>query len=58
MSGTNPHNESLSYSGQPEQSPVYLLVWDAPNIDMGLGSLLGDARTPCTVPGSTPSAAG
>ncbi|MDN5682387.1 NYN domain-containing protein [Corynebacterium glyciniphilum] len=41
MSGTNPHNESLSYSGQPEQSPVYLLVWDAPNIDMGLGSLLG-----------------
>lgn len=32
---------TLSYTGQPEQDPVYLLVWDAPNIDMGLGSLLG-----------------
>lgn len=41
MSGTNAHNESLSYTGQPEKTPVYLLVWDAPNIDMGLGSLLG-----------------
>lgn len=48
MSGSNTANtantvskESLSYSGQPEQNPVYLLVWDAPNIDMGLGSLLG-----------------
>ena len=34
-------NDTLSYTGQPERSPVYLLVWDAPNIDMGLGSLLG-----------------
>jgi uncharacterized protein len=34
-------NDSLSYTSQPERSPLYLLVWDAPNIDMGLGSLLG-----------------
>ncbi|MGP9724478.1 NYN domain-containing protein [Corynebacterium sp. AOP40-9SA-29] len=42
MSGGRSGNaEALSYSGQAEQTPVYLLVWDAPNIDMGLGSLLG-----------------
>lgn len=34
-------SETLSYGTQPEQTPVHLLVWDAPNIDMGLGSLLG-----------------
>ncbi|MDN5582228.1 MULTISPECIES: NYN domain-containing protein [unclassified Corynebacterium] len=42
MSGARSGNaEALSYTGQAEQTPVYLLVWDAPNIDMGLGSLLG-----------------
>ena len=35
-----------------------LLVWDAPNLDMGLGSILGGRPTPRTGPGSTPWAAG
>lgn len=29
----------------PSQGPRYLLVWDAPNIDMSLGSLLGGRPT-------------
>ncbi|AGP29874.1 NYN domain-containing protein [Corynebacterium terpenotabidum] len=36
---------TLSYSDAPERQPVVLLVWDAPNIDMGLGSLLGARPT-------------
>ncbi len=36
---------TFSYSETPERRPVVLLVWDAPNIDMGLGSLLGSRPT-------------
>ncbi|MGO2516403.1 MAG: NYN domain-containing protein, partial [Corynebacterium variabile] len=36
---------TFSYSEAPERRPVVLLVWDAPNIDMGLGSLLGSRPT-------------
>ncbi len=36
---------NFSYSEAPERRPVVLLVWDAPNIDMGLGSLLGSRPT-------------
>jgi uncharacterized protein len=36
---------TFSYSQAPERCPVVLLVWDAPNIDMGLGSLLGSRPT-------------
>ncbi|WP_297009326.1 NYN domain-containing protein [uncultured Corynebacterium sp.] len=38
-------NTTFSYSEVPERRPVVLLVWDAPNIDMGLGSLLGTRPT-------------
>lgn len=39
------HRATFSYSEAPERRPVVLLVWDAPNIDMGLGSLLGTRPT-------------
>lgn len=48
---TGPHPSTrsgrgtFSYSEVPEKRPVVLLVWDAPNIDMGLGSLLGARPT-------------
>ncbi len=32
-------------SSQPEQNRRVLLVWDAPNLDMGLGSILGGRPT-------------
>ncbi len=47
MNPANPaHTASGGYNGGPGTSPtpdepVHLLVWDAPNIDMGLGSILG-----------------
>ena len=39
MSGTHHYSES------PETTPTLLLVWDAPNIDMGLGAILGSRPT-------------
>ena len=30
-----------SYNNLPNQHPTHLLIWDAPNIDMGLGAILG-----------------
>lgn len=33
------------YRGAAQDFPTLLLVWDAPNIDMGLGSLLGTRPT-------------
>ena len=39
MSG--PHH----YAEAPETTPTLLLVWDAPNIDMGLGAILGSRPT-------------
>ncbi|WP_448852624.1 NYN domain-containing protein [Corynebacterium sp. 335C] len=33
------------YRSAPQDFPTLLLVWDAPNIDMGLGSLLGTRPT-------------
>lgn len=38
------HNYSGS-SAAVEQPPTLLLVWDAPNIDMGLGAILGGRPT-------------
>ena len=34
-----------SYNNLPNQHPTHLLVWDAPNIDMGLGAILGGRPT-------------
>lgn len=39
MSGTHHYAES------PDTTPTLLLVWDAPNIDMGLGAILGSRPT-------------
>ena len=39
MSGTH------HYAAAPETTPTLLLVWDAPNIDMGLGAILGSRPT-------------
>lgn len=39
MSGTH------HYAEAPETTPTLLLVWDAPNIDMGLGAILGSRPT-------------
>ena len=39
MSGTHHYSEST------ETTPTLLLVWDAPNIDMGLGAILGSRPT-------------
>ena len=39
MSGTH------HYAEAPETTPTLLLVWDAPNIDMGLGAILGARPT-------------
>ncbi|WP_027019713.1 NYN domain-containing protein [Corynebacterium sputi] len=33
------------YTGVPQTDPTLLLVWDAPNLDMGLGSILGARPT-------------
>ena len=41
-----------------ETTARVLLVWDAPNLDMGLGSILGGRPTARTGPGSTPLADG
>lgn len=39
-------SESLhNYGEAPQTVPSLLLVWDAPNIDMGLGSILGNRPT-------------
>ena len=53
----NPAHAARSTDETPEPmgDDTLLLVWDAPNIDMGLGAILG-ARP--TGPGSTPSAGG
>ena len=36
-----PHN----YNGIADTTPTVLLVWDAPNVDMGLGAILGARPT-------------
>lgn len=42
----NEFSESLHHYGTTAQTvPSLLLVWDAPNIDMGLGSVLGNRPT-------------
>lgn len=42
---TSTASTSPAISSQPEQSRRVLLVWDAPNLDMGLGSILGGRPT-------------
>ena len=37
-------NTSASYN-TTETHPTALLVWDAPNLDMGLGAILGSRPT-------------
>ncbi|MBY0795175.1 NYN domain-containing protein [Corynebacterium parakroppenstedtii] len=37
----NTTSRGHSYSAVPDETPSALLIWDAPNIDMGLGSILG-----------------
>ena len=39
---THPYTE-----GAPAGPESYLLVWDAPNLDMGLGAILGSRPTAC-----------
>lgn len=38
---SNYHAGGHSYSAAPDTTPSLLLVWDGPNIDMGLGSIVG-----------------
>ena len=40
---TQPHDTSGPFT--PDAPGVVLLVWDAPNVDMGLGSILGGRPT-------------
>lgn len=43
----NDHDSEFSHRLGPstQQDPCLLLVWDAPNMDMGLGSILGNRPT-------------
>jgi uncharacterized protein len=43
--GTSPAELSDDVSGSPATARRVLLVWDAPNLDMGLGSILGRRPT-------------
>ena len=40
---TRPYDQAADAA--PDESGVVLLVWDAPNVDMGLGSILGGRPT-------------
>ena len=43
--GTTVGEQHRSYGSATETRPTLLLVWDAPNIDMGLGAILGARPT-------------
>ncbi|QFQ01616.1 NYN domain protein [Corynebacterium urogenitale] len=45
VEATEQNQQMLQYGNEAQTVPSLLLVWDAPNIDMGLGSILGNRPT-------------